>query len=175
MMGAEEFGDRGDSDPARVIDVLVSHGVDFVVIGGVAVISHGHVRNTRDLDFVASTAPDNMRRLEAALRELEAGLWGVDAHLLGIDLDAETLANGANFTLITQAGGVDFFNEVPGGAPYEELRERSLELSLAGIPVRVAGFDDLIRMKRAAGRPRDLEDIAVLTELERKRLANHGD
>ena len=168
MRRADEFSDRGPSDPQRVFEVLHAHGVDFVVIGGFAVISHGHVRVTNDVDFVASTAAENLRRLEAALLELKAELWGVDAHLLGIELDAETLASGANFTLITDAGGVDLFNEVPGGAPYEELRERALLVEVEGLPIRVAGLDDLLRMKRFAGRPRDIEDIAVLTEQEAK-------
>jgi len=171
MRRADEFGDRGDTKPQRVLDVLSRHGVDFVVIGGIAVIGHGHVRNTRDVDFVAANDPENLSRLEAALLELNAELWGVEAHRLDVELDAETLANGANFTLVTDAGGLDFFNEVPGGAPYEDVRERAIEVELSGLTIRIAGLDDLIRMKRAAGRPRDLEDIAVLTELERDRVA----
>lgn len=156
--------DRGPSDPRRILEVLVRHGVDFTVIGGIAVIAHGHPRNTRDIDFVAATDRPNLERLVAALRELTAELWGVDAHLLGIELDAETLASGANFTLITDAGGLDFFNEVPGGVPYEELRARALVVDLSGLQIRVAGRDDLIRMKQAAGRPQDLDDIAALTD-----------
>lgn len=161
---ADEPGDRGDSKPRRVLEALVKHGVDFVVIGGLAVIVHGHVRTTRDVDFVAASEMENLERLEAALRELKAELWGVDAHLLGIDLEAKTLAEGGNFTLVTDAGGVDFFNEVPGGLPYEELRERALTVEVEGLPIRVAALDDLLRMKRFAGRPRDLEDITILTE-----------
>lgn len=156
--------DRGPSDPRTVLEVLVRHGVDFTVIGGVAVIAHGHPRNTRDIDFVAATDRPNLERLAAALRELNAQLWGVDAHLVGIDLDAQTLANGANFTLVTDAGGLDFFNEVPGGVPYEDLRARALVVEIAGLSIRVAGRDDLIRMKQAAGRPQDIDDIAALTD-----------
>lgn len=156
--------DRGPSHPQTVLEVLVRHGVDFTVIGGVAVIAHGHPRNTRDIDFVAAIDRPNLERLAAALRELNAELWGVDAHLLGIELDAETLANGANFTLSTDAGGLDFFNEVPGGVPYEELRARALVVEAFGMSIRVAGRDDLIRMKQAAGRPQDLDDIAALTD-----------
>jgi predicted nucleotidyltransferase len=155
--------DRGPSDPRRVLEVLTRRGVDFTVIGGVAVIAHGHPRNTRDIDFVAAPDHANLQRLADALHELNAQLWGVDAHLLGVALDAETLANGANFTLTTDAGGLDFFNEVPGGVPYAELRERALVVELAGLTIRVAGRDDLIRMKQAAGRPQDLDDIAALT------------
>jgi len=169
MTDLDTMGDRGPSDPRDIFEVLVRRGVDFVVIGGVAVIGHGSRRVTQDVDFVASTDADNLARLEAALAELDAGLWGVDAHLLGIELDARTLADGGNFTLVTRAGGLDFFNEVPGGAPYEEVRARSSVADLGdGLQIRVAGIDDLIAMKRAAGRPRDLEDIATLTHIERE-------
>ena len=172
MSDIDTMGDRGPSDPRLIFETLTRSGVDFVAIGGWAVISHGSTRNTRDVDFVAATDPDNLARLEAALADLGAELWGVDAHLLGIDLDARTLAGGGNFTLVTRAGGLDFFNEVPGGAPYEQVRERSVLVDLGdGLEIRVAGIGDLIAMKRAAGRPRDLQDIATLTHIERERRA----
>jgi predicted nucleotidyltransferase len=170
MSDDDTIGHRGPSHPRDIFEVLVRHGVDFVVIGGVAVIGHGSQRVTQDVDFVAATDHANLSRLEAALKELDAQLWGVDAHRLGIDLDARTLAEGGNFTLVTRAGGLDFFNEVPGGAPYDEVRARSVLVDLGdGLQVRVAGIDDLLAMKRAAGRPRDLQDIATLTHIERER------
>jgi predicted nucleotidyltransferase len=170
MTEIDTMGDRGPSDPLLIFETLTRHGVDFVAIGGWAVISHGSTRNTRDVDFVAATDADNLARLEAALRELDAKLWGVDAHLLGIDLDTPTLAEGGNFTLVTRAGGLDFFNEVPGGAPYDQVRARSVPVDLGdGLQIRIAGIDDLIAMKRAAGRPQDVRDIATLTHIERER------
>jgi predicted nucleotidyltransferase len=170
MSEQDAMGDRGRSVPRDIFEVLVRHGVDFVVIGGVAVIGHGSTRVTQDVDFVAATDPGNLARLEAALAELDAQLWGVDAHLLGIDLDARTLAEGGTFTLVTRAGGLDFFNEVPGGAPYEQIRARSVPAEVAdGVEIRIAGIDDLLAMKRAAGRPQDVRDIATLTHIERQR------
>lgn len=152
------------SDPRRVFETFAAHGVDYVVIGGLAVIAHGHTRNTRDVDFMAAGDPRNLERLAAALRELDARLSGVDAHLLDIDVrDPRTLANGANFTLETDAGGLDFFNDVPGAPPYEQLRERALLVDLGDLTIRVAALDDLIRMKERAGRQQDLDDIAALT------------
>lgn len=152
------------TDPRRIFETFQRHGVDYVVVGGIAVIAHGHTRNTRDVDFIAATDRANLERLAAALRELDARLSGVDADRLGVDVyDPATLASGANFTMETEAGGLDFFSDVPGAAPYEEMRERALELDLGGPVVRVAGLDDLIRMKQAAGRAQDLADIAALT------------
>jgi predicted nucleotidyltransferase len=170
MSDIDTIGDRGPSDPLLIFETLTRHGVDFVAIGGWAVISHGGTRNTRDVDFIAAADHANLARLEAALKELDAQLWGVDAHLPGIDLDARMLAEGGNFTLVTRAGGLDFFNEVPGGAPYDAVRARSVVVDLGdGLEIRVAGIDDLLAMKRAAGRPRDLQDIATLTHIERER------
>lgn len=163
---ADRDPDRGPSDAPRVFRTLNQHGVDYVVIGGWAVIAHGRVRTTLDVDFVADVEPANLERLADALAELRAELWGVDAHLLDIALDAETLASGANFTLTTDAGGVDFFNEVPGQVPYRDLRRRAVSGRARGVSVPLAGREDLIRMKRAAGRDRDLEDLAVLTRSE---------
>jgi hypothetical protein len=169
MSEIDTMGDRGPSNPRLIFETLGRHGVDFVAIGGWAVIGHGSTRNTLDVDFVAATDHGNLSRLQAALAELDAQLWGVDAHLLGIELDAQTLAEGGNFTLVTRAGGLDFFNEVPGGAPYDQVRARSITTDLGdGLEIRIAGIDDLLAMKRAAGRPQDVRDIATLTHIERQ-------
>lgn len=163
-------GERGRAqatDPRRIFETFERHGVEYIVIGGIAAIAHGSTRNTRDVDFVASTDRPNLERLAAALRDLDARLSDTDAHLLGIDVhDPETLGSGANFTMETDAGGLDFFNDVPGAAPYDQLRDRALVIDLDGVTIRVAGRDDLIRMKQASGRPQDLDDIAALTALD---------
>lgn len=153
-------------DPARVFDTLDRHGVDYVTIGAFAVIAHGYVRATADVDLLAAQDRDNLERLAAAFAELNARLRGVDADLLDMDpTDPDVLANGASFTLDTDAGPVDYLNDVPGAGDYDDLRARAIEASAAGVVVRVAGLDDLIRMKRASGRPQDLRDIANLTRL----------
>lgn len=151
-------------DPARVFATLDRHDVDYVTIGAFAVIAHGYVRATADIDLVARQDPDNLERLAAAFDELNARLRRVDADLLDVDpTDPETLASGASFTLDTDAGPIDYLNGVPGADDYERLRERAVETTAAGVLVRVVGLDDLIRMKRASGRPQDLRDIANLT------------
>lgn len=149
-------------DLDRIVEVLNRHGTDYVVIGGIAVLAHGNQRATFDVDLVASHAQENLRRLAAALGELNAEV-AVDAHHLDVDpTDPSDLANGANWTLHTDAGKVDFMSEVPGGRPYEEIRLRSIDIAGDGPSFRVVGLDDLIRMKREAGRAKDLADIAAL-------------
>lgn len=151
-------------DPARVFATFDRHGVDYITIGAFAVIAHGYVRATADIDVVARQDRENLERLAAAFAELNAVLRGVDADLLDIDpTDPDVLANGASFTLDTDAGPVDYLNDVPGAGDYDDLRARAVEANAAGVVVRVVGLDDLIRMKRASGRPQDLRDIANLS------------
>lgn len=152
-------------DPARIFETLDRHGVDYLTIGAWAVIAHGYVRATADIDFVARLDVDNMTRLAAALTELDARLRGVDAGKLGIDpTDPGVLSSGASFTMDTVAGPLDFLNDVPGAAAYEELKARGLEANAGGVSVWVVGYEDLIRMKEAFGREQDLLDIRRLRE-----------
>jgi hypothetical protein len=172
---------NGPSEPLdayQLVAALTGHGVDFVVIGGVALQAHGHVRTTVDLDVVAAWTPENMRRLAPALSELGAKLRGVDADLLGLDLgDPETLLNGGNFLMHTRHGDLDVFAiDQTAGAParYDELRVRAIAVEIRGVTLLIAHPDDLIRMKTAAAQVRDrpapkrrqdLDDIAVLERL----------
>ncbi|HMJ71943.1 MAG TPA: hypothetical protein VK471_01115 [Solirubrobacterales bacterium] len=163
--------DRGPLDPVRIFEALERRGVEYLTIGGVAVNAHGHLRNTRDVDVLIEWTTENMRRLAVALGELDAKLFGVDADLLDVDpLDPEALFNGGNFTLRTAAGGLDLFDpdEIPGGRPYDEMRPRAVEATVAGIRIRAVGLDDLIRLKRESGRDRDLEDVATLLAASKK-------
>lgn len=151
-------------DPARVFATLEAHGVDYLTIGAFAVIAHGYVRATAGIDLVARQDRANFERLAAVFAELKARLRGVGADLFDIDpTDPDTLANGASFTLDTDAGPIDYLNGVPGAGDYADLRARSVQTRAAGVVVRVVGLDDLIGMKRASGRPQDLRDIANLS------------
>lgn len=148
-----------------------THEVEYLTIGGVAVNVHGHVRNTRAVDILIEWTAENMRYLTAALGKLDAKLFGVDADLLDVDpLDPADLLNGGNLTLRTASGGLDLFDpdEIPGGRPYDEMRPRAVEATVAGVRIRAVGFDDLIRLKRESGRDRDLEDVATLLAASRR-------
>lgn len=152
-------------DPARIFQTLDRHGVDYLTIGAWAVIAHGYVRATADIDFVARLDRDNMVRLAAALRELNAKLRGVDADKSGIDpTDPSVLENGASFTMDTDAGPLDFLKDVPGAEDYDQMRTRARQVDAGSVTVWVVGLDDLIRMKEASGREQDLLDVRKLRE-----------
>lgn len=157
-------------DLLRLLATLGRHEVDYVVVGGVAVQVHGHRRTTKDLDIVPAPSPRNHERLAAALSELEARQRGVDPGRTEIPpTDPERLRLAPIVPpLTTRHGEVRVLNEPKGGAPYRALRARALVIDLDGVEVAVVGLDDLIRMKRAAGRPEDLADIAVLCGIERE-------
>lgn len=162
--------EEAPTDPVEIFRALNSHGVDYLIIGGLAVQAYGHVRTTQDVDVVVAPDAPNLERLAAALKWLGARLKGVDAHLLGIDpTNAVHLRDGANFGLATRAGGLDVWTdaaELKGARPWKELRERAVTAEVEGQSLRFVDRDDLIRMKLAAGREKDLQDIAALTSLE---------
>jgi hypothetical protein len=160
-------------DPRRMLLALAEHGVDFVVVGGVAVQAHGHGRYTRDLDVVPRPDLLNLSRLGEALASLGARLLRASGPA---DVtDPQLLKRAPLVPLATVYGRLDLINvALMKGAPssYEELRERAVETEIDGRTVAVSGLDDLIRMKRAAGRDLDVRDIGALTrsdeDLERE-------
>jgi hypothetical protein len=151
-------------DPRRMLLALAEHGVDFVVVGGVAVQTHGHGRYTRDLDVAPRPDLLNLSRLGEALASLGARLLRASGP---VDVtDPQLLKRAPLVPLMTVYGRLDLLNvAVIKGGPrsYDELRERAVETPIDGSTVAVAGLDDLIRMKRAAGRDLDVQDIGALT------------
>jgi hypothetical protein len=151
-------------DPRQILLALAEHGVEFVVVGGVAVQAHGHGRSTRDLDVMPRPDLVNLSRLGESLAALGARLLRAD-HPVDVT-DPHLLKRAPILALVTAYGRLDLLNvALTQGAPrsYDELRARALETKIDGRTVAVAGLDDLIRMKRTAGRDVDLEDIGALT------------
>jgi predicted nucleotidyltransferase len=147
--------------PADILAVLVAHGVDFVVVGGLAAVFHGSTRITQDLDACYSTDPANLEVLGRALLELDAKLFGIEEDVPFVP-DAKTLARTEMLTLATKHGKLDLLRAPSEAPPYDELRANSALVQAAGIGVRVAAPEDLIAMKRNAGRAKDLADIEEL-------------
>jgi hypothetical protein len=155
-----------DFQPEEVIRLLGRHDVRYVLIGGLAAITHGSSLVTVDIDICYVRDRANLDRLAAALRDVHAELRGVEPGL-PFRLDAKTLERGDTFTLLTDLGAIDVLATPSGTGGYEDLARTAEVLELFGHEVLVASIEDLIRMKRAAGRPRDLiavEELAALRD-----------
>lgn len=151
-------------DAERILRALAEYEVEYVLIGGLAVQTHGHVRTTNDADLIPSPDPANLERLAAALRSLEARVLNPGEEDTAID--AKMLPRATIWQFTSRDGGIDVMHEVPGGRSYDELSEGVLRVRLGDIDVPVVGLDDLIQMKLARGRPVDLADVASLTDPE---------
>jgi hypothetical protein len=151
-------------DAEQILAVLARHRVDYVIVGGLAVQAHGHVRTTIDIDVYPAPARENLIRLADALNELRASVLNPGSE--GVAVDAAMLPRATLWQFATSHGAIDVLHDVPGAPPYEQLRARALEIELSELKLAVAGRDDLISMKRASARPVDLEDLAVLTAPE---------
>lgn len=156
---------RGTFDPLRILESLRRHGVRFVLIGGFAGRLWGSPTVTNDLDICYARDEENLRRLATALNELGARLRGVpdDVRFL---LDPATLAAGDAFTFTTDAGNLHCFAFPAGSGGYDTLARTAEPMKIAGHPIRVAVLEDLIRMKVAAGRPKDRIEVEVLSALQ---------
>ena len=149
------------TDFGRLLTVLASHEVKFVIVGGVAATIHGSARLTNDLDIVYARDSENMQRLVAALQPLRPYLRGAPAGL-PFRFDEQTVRAGLNFTLMTDAGAIDLLGEIAGVGGFGALHEHTVDVTLFGTVHRCIDIDTLIAAKRAAGRPKDLEVIAEL-------------
>lgn len=162
-------------DIGKLLGPLIAHGVDFVLIGGQAGISHGSAYPSYDLDVLYARDSDNVVRLVAALEEIGVRLRGTPRDLPFV-LDAKTIENGANFTFVTPHGDLDVLADAAGMPSYAELKADAVDRELFGHRVKVASIDHLIAMKRAANRTKDklmVEEYIVLAD--RQRAAEEGD
>jgi predicted nucleotidyltransferase len=160
-------------EPQRILGLLTARGVDFVLIGGYAAVLHGSPRVTRDLDLCHATDRANLRALGKVLAELDARPAGAKGELPFIP-DERTLAKTELLTLETDAGRLDLMTAPAGSPGYERLRSGAARYEIGGFLVKVAEIDDLLLMKAAAGRPKDLADIAELEAISRLRRSVGG-
>lgn len=155
-------------DPGPALRALSRSGVDFVVVGGIAAVLHGASTLTTDLDIAFAGDAANLERLGAVLAELKARLREVDEDVPFVP-DARTLRQVELLTLDTSAGPLDLLRGPSGGPAYAILRRRAARYDLGGYEVLVASIEDLIAMKHAAGRTKDLAAIEELEAILRLR------
>ena len=153
------------TDFEALLSALTRHEVTFIVVGGAAAIAHGSARFTQYLDIVYQRSQQNLNRLVEALAECKPYLRGAPPGL-PFKWDRTSLSRGLNFTLVTAVGDIDLLGEIPGGGTYEDLAAGAIELQIFGIRCLCLSLAQLIRAKRAAGRPKDLEALAELEAIE---------
>jgi len=148
-------------DLAGLLGAFVDEGVDFVLIGGVAVAVHGFVHATEDVVVVPAPDRENLDRLVNRLLQEDARLTLAPQRAPGPQ-ERQALYQGRNLSLSTRLGEVDIVQRLPGVPGYADLSARAVVVRPFGLQVRVASREDLITMKRAGGRAIDLADLEHL-------------
>ena len=154
-------------EPRSIIETLVRHGVRFIMIGGLAARLRGSPSITDDMDICYARDDENLDRLTDALRELRAKLRGAPDGVPFI-LDAKTLKTGDHFTFSTRMGPLDCLGTPAGTTGFDDLERKATTAKIGGSDVRIASIDDLITMKLAAGRQKDLVEVEILDALRRE-------
>jgi predicted nucleotidyltransferase len=162
-------GPAGHSPLERFCAVLAEHGVEFIIVGGQAEALMGSPRVTYDVDLCYRRTPDNLERLATALSTLDLSLRGAPPDLK-FRLDAQALALGQNYTFeVDGEYPLDFLAYLEPIGTYEDLLPHVETVSIGGRPTHVIGLDDLIRIKRHIGRPKDRESLLQLEAIKRLR------
>jgi hypothetical protein len=155
-------------DPERLLEALSRHKVNFVLIGALAARLYGFPRLTADADITPAGDKPNLERLAAALKELDAKVYTESVpEGLAFDCSAVTLARARMWNLVTQAGRLDIAFKPAGVEGYDDLKKDAERFEAFGVRFLVASLDDIIRSKEAAGRPKDLDDVAILRAMKR--------
>lgn len=151
-------------DGGSILQALLEAQVEFILIGGLAAQVHGSPSLTRDVDVCVNLDGENLDRLAAALRGLAAIRRGLPDGV-SAPVDARALRAGDVFTLGTRFGDLDVLAHPDPGLDFDSLAERSIRAELFGLPIMVASLEDLMSMKRAAGRPKDRIELEILGAL----------
>lgn len=141
--------------------------VEFLLIGGVAVGYHGHVRATKDVDVVPAPDPANLERLAQVLERLDAQVEGADefnSDELPDPLDPAVLALGGNWVLLTRLGRLDIMQWIGNDALWDKLSAAAIKDRIGDLPIMIVSYDDLIVLKEQAARPEDLTDLQRLRQ-----------
>ncbi len=139
-------------DVRDFIESLNSHRVEYVIVGGHAVAYHGHPRFTGDIDFFVRPSAENLSRVEDAIAD-----FGFE------DVRKTGVVAGRILQLGRVPNRIDVLTEV-SGLSFEEAWASRVAAVLDGLQVRFASREALIQNKRAAGRPKDLADLAALED-----------
>ena len=151
-------------DSKRLLTILNNESVQYIVIGGVAMVAHGSAHATFDLDLCYERSWENIHALAHALNPFHPRLRGAPEDLPFI-FDEKTIKAGLNFTLATKLGDLDLLGEVAGLGFYKDVLEYSVVLQAAEVPCKILSLDGLLLAKQAAGRKKDMDSIEELKAL----------
>ncbi|MHC4134117.1 MAG: hypothetical protein ACYS0K_03925 [Planctomycetota bacterium] len=160
--------DTGKPALVRIAEHFRRHGVEFIVIGGQAAALFGSPHPTYDVGLCYRRDAENLERLAGALQELHPRLRGAPPDL-PFRLDAKSLALGSNFTFDTDLGPLDLLGWVEPLGTYEDLASNAESVDLETVAVLVINLEDLIRIKRHLGRPKDKLDLLQLVQIQSAR------
>lgn len=146
------------NDFAAALRDLNECGVRYVVVGGLAVIRHGVVRGTKDVDIAVAMDDDNLAQLEQLVERWHA------TNPDGTPLRTATLVAGGMLALRTPHCLVDILSEQLLPASFDDVRARADVKRIDGVEAAICSFDDLVAMKRATGRGTDLVDLERLRD-----------
>lgn len=157
-------------DPERIVSILARHRVRYVLIGALAARLQGFPRLTADADITPARNDANLRRLAAALRELNARVYTDNApEGLAFDISAEALGRAELWNLTTSAGRIEIVFQPTGTEGYEDMKKSALRYDVFGVRLYAAALPDIVRSKKATGRPQDLQDVTVMLAMLRRR------
>jgi predicted nucleotidyltransferase len=156
------------SDLNRIVELFQRHDVEFLVIGGQAETLFGSARVTFDVDLCYRRDAENLERLARALKELKPTLRGAPPDL-PFQIDARSLALGANFTFDTNFGPLDLLGYVEPIGNYEALIAHAESYPIGSYTVRTISLDDLIRVKEHIRRTKDRDSLLQLQAIKRLR------
>lgn len=167
MQSPDAAGALGELDIQGILGELVKEGVEFLLIGGVAVGYHGHIRATKDVDVVPAPDLANLEKLARVLRQLDAQVEGAedfDKGELPNPLDPAVLELGGNWILLTRLGRLDIMQWIGDDALWEKLSPTAIQDEVGGLPIKMVSYENLVALKELAGRPEDLIDLQRLRE-----------
>ncbi len=137
----------------RILEDLNRVGIRYVLIGGIALIRHGVVRATRDVDVVLAPEPENLERLRGLIVEWPA------TRPDGSPVPHDAVAPGRTIHLATPHGELDLLAELSPPLSFAELSDRAETRRVDGVEAPICSLADLVALKRIAGRERDLVDL----------------
>jgi len=150
------------TDLKEFIELLNSHSVEYLLVGGHAVAFHGHPRYTGDIDFFIRATPANVRRLLTALSEFGFGGLGIR--------EQDLLEPKRILQLGHPPNRIDILNSITD-VDFDSAWASRIESTMDGQRVIIIGWNELLRNKKAAGRPKDLADVEKLLAIAKRKGA----